>query len=246
MALQQQQISYLEEKATRNEQELNQANAKLDQAHAKLEMLKTLPAALSPQTRSCDEEKCGESDSSNKSPQLESPTHGNESTHVAASEVVAEALTESSWQEKATVPPARQPVEQRLVFGAIARENAESGSNKGVFVAMVLEDLYRQGCLKQSAWKSISPPSKYKEKQLLKNTLELCEAVMNEDKSCALRSSGLSSSNLKKHATNIERKCKRQMWEYEGCDPDLKEQIKKHKNKSQQKQATYLAIGRRA
>jgi hypothetical protein len=52
----------------------------------------------------------------------------------------------------------------------------------------------------------------------------------------------LSNSYLKKHGTNIERNCKRRMWEYEGYD--LEEQINKQKNKSQQKQATYLVIER--
>jgi hypothetical protein len=34
------------------------------------------------------------------------------------------------------------------------------------------------------------------------------------------------------------------MWEFEGLDPDIEEQNKLKMNKSQQKGASYLAIGR--
>jgi hypothetical protein len=55
-------------------------------------------------------------------------------------------------EEKAIATPAGQPFErqQRLMFGTKARENAETGRNKGVFVAMVLEDLDGRGRLKQA------------------------------------------------------------------------------------------------
>ena len=96
-----------------------------------------------------------------------------------------------------------------------------------------------------NSWKDITIPGSYNEKQTLRNSLELCEYVMSDEESKALKSAGLVQEALMKHANAVERKCFRKMIEFGGDDPDTVEKLENKKNPSQRKKATYDAIGKR-
>jgi hypothetical protein len=77
---------------------------------------------------------------------------------------------------------ASQPARRGLIYGAEAKDT-ESKSNKRFYIAMILEQLYKQGRLSGSgSWKAIDPRSaQFTEKSSLRNTLELCEVVLSEE-----------------------------------------------------------------
>lgn len=140
---------------------------------------------------------------------------------------------------------ATQPAQRGLIYGAEAKDT-ESKSNKRFYIAMVLEQLYKQGRLSGSgSWKAIDPPLQFTEKSSLRNTLELCEVVLSEEDAKVLKNPGSSDEDVKTHAKSVEQKCMRKMLQYEGVDPDFEAQVAKKTNRSQQKQPTYLAVGKR-
>ena len=132
----------------------------------------------------------------------------------------------------------------QLLFGAQAKQTATE-IGKGVTISMLLTDLFKSGHLKYSKWTTITPPTKYKEKWALKNTLELCDQVVTEEEKAALKRTDLSHTDLMTHVKDIEKRAFRKMWELEGKDVDVEQQVQDHTNKSQQLEATYLAIGKR-
>jgi hypothetical protein len=78
---------------------------------------------------------------------------------------------------------------------------------KGFTVSRVIIDLYKQGHLKGALWKNITVPNFYSEKQMVKNTLEICEYVMTEEEKNALKNTlSLSDQELIENATNIEKR----------------------------------------
>jgi hypothetical protein len=107
----------------------------------------------------------------------------------------------------------------------------------------MVEELYAAGHLKAGSWNRIPNSRKYKEKQLFKNVLELCEYVADDDEKRALRTNNLSKEDLKRHANSIQRKSMRMLWEFEGLDADDEENAQKKKNPSQRQKRTYLAMG---
>jgi len=222
MASQQQRISYLENDRTLLREELNRANGKL-------ELLKTLPSARTRPRE--DEEKDDDSNKSPRlalpapapnhsdaaalsalAPQPLAATATAQATMTAQATTTAQATATTQATATAQVAVAAQAVtvqamtaqpNRRLMYGSEAREVAETGSNKKMFFAMILEKFYGQGLLKGAFWKNVSPPAKFAEKQLLKNTLELCEAVMDEEETRALKNDGLSNHDLKQHAKTL-------------------------------------------
>ena len=230
---QQQRISFLETSHASLGQQLKQA-------HGKLEMLKTPPAAASSSVRkrSLQDDIDGENNVGNG---------GSAGSNKSPRSTMQEAAAVPPDTQQPMIPDTQQPMiaPQALVYGAEARANAEKGSNKGIVISMVLNDLYQQNRLKGVAWKDATLPAKYSEKQQLRNALELCEAVTSEEESKALKSDGLSNMDLMIHTKSIEAKCFMKMWEYEGFDADLEAKMNTKKNKSQQKKPTYLALGKR-
>lgn len=90
---------------------------------------------------------------------------------------------------------------------------AQSVSNCNMLISTVLVDLYKKGSLKAKAWKNIEVPSKYTEKQSLKNMLELSDEW------------------LESSAQEIEKKCMDKMLQYEGIDAEIEARGKKHSKK---------------
>jgi hypothetical protein len=95
----------------------------------------------------------------------------------------------------------------------------------------MVEDLYAAGHLKAGSWNHIPNPRKYKEKQLFKNVLELCEYVADDDEKRALQTNNLSKEDLKRHANSIQRKSLRMLWEFEGLDANDQENAQKRKTR---------------
>lgn len=119
------------------------------------------------------------------------------------------------------------------------REISEKTSNKNIWISSMLEELHAAGHLKGGSWNGIPAPQKYNEKQLFKNTLELCEYVADADEKRALQTNNLSKEDLKQHTNSIERKSMRTMWEFEGLDADNQEKVNK-KKKPESTTETYV------
>jgi hypothetical protein len=223
----------------------------LDHAQYKLGFLKTPPGSYQQQCCEKENEQGGDGNSAGKRPCLGEQV----STVVAASALTrgsASLVNTAAAQQIA--PPhaairfaaASQPARRGLIYGAEAKDT-ESKSNKRFYIAMVLEQLYKQGRLSGlGSWKAIDPPSaQFTEKSSLRNTLELCEVVLSEEDAKVLKKPGSSDEDVKTHAKSIEQKCMSKMLQYEGVDPDVESQVAKKTNRSQQKQPTYLAVGKR-
>jgi hypothetical protein len=124
---------------------------------------------------------------------------------------------------------ANESVAQRLTYGNESRQVSEMTSNKNLQIRLMVKDLYAAGHLKAGSWNHIPNPRKYKEKQLFKNVLELCEYVADVDEKRALQTNNLSKEDLKRHANSIQRKSLRMLWEFEGLDADNQENAQKQK-----------------
>jgi hypothetical protein len=112
-----------------------------------------------------------------------------------------------------------------------SRQVSETTSNKNLQIGSMVEDLYAAGQLKAGSWNRIPNPRKYKEKQLFKNVLELCEYMVDDDEKCALQTNNLSKEDLKWHANSIQRKSLRMLWEFECLDADDQENAQKQKTR---------------
>lgn len=217
------------------ENEYRSVQSQLAHANGKLGLLKTPPS------RTREREDGGDgSIGGSKSPRLESrssPSRSSTTTDEAA------ATLPSPPEQQQQLPPASAA--RTLVYGAEAKAAAEPDSNKNITISALLVDMYKQGRLTGPSWKDVSVPPKYSEKQMVKNTLELCEYVMSDEEKTALKTTGLSEEALITHSKSVQMNSFRMMWEFEGDDPDTEEKLQKKVNKSQQKKPTYLAIGRR-
>jgi hypothetical protein len=130
-------------------------------------------------------------------------------------------------QASAWAPPlAAAPPPRELVYGAEARRTAKQGnSNKDMFISLVLQDLHRRRLLKAPVWTGIDPPRHdYKERSLLKNTLELVESVITDEECEAFTADGMSAADLEKNGKSVEKRCMSQILLYEGGSQEVEAQ----------------------
>ena len=140
--------------------------------------------------------------------------------------------------------PRTVPAQRQLIYGAEAKDIAESKINKDMYISVMLQDLHKEGLLKADVWKDISEfPNQYSEKSLVSYMLELVEVVLSGDERNILSDLNTTKENLATTAKAVETKCMKKMLEYEGVDPEIEAQLRK--NSGDQKKATYLAVGRR-
>ena len=126
------------------------------------------------------------------------------------------------------------------MYGAEARITAKGNSNKEIFISLVLQYLYQHCLLKFPVWTDIYPPShNYKERSLLKNTLELVESVITVEERESFTADGTSAAYLEKCGRSIEKRCMIQILLYEGVIPEAGAYT------GTTKKATYLTVGRR-
>ena len=93
--------------------------------------------------------------------------------------------------------------------------------------------------LESAVWADIDTPRHdYKERSLLKNTLELVESVITVKECEDFTADGTSAADLDKCGKSVEKMCMSQMLSYEGSIPEVEAQT------GTAKKATYLAVGR--
>jgi hypothetical protein len=236
----------MQERTTVLENECARLKNALVKANGKLELIKTPPSSRS-RPRQVDS---GHESESNKSPRLEEDTSTSQTVPSAATAAQPQvrnpyATNRPAAQVAAVPAPAPAAPARQLQYGARAKAAAEKSSNKGLNISNAIIDLHQQGCLTGASWKRIVIPGNYNEKQSLRNSLELCDYVMSDEESKALRSTELSEEALMKLAHAVEKKCMRKIIEFEGDDPDTVEKLEQKKNPSHRKKPTYNAIGKR-
>jgi hypothetical protein len=114
--------------------------------------------------------------------------HPSKSPKVTESDRPSKSLKVNQGQEFAA------PCE--LVYGAEARTQAESCSNKNKYILVVLQALYRDGFLRAPGFEKIDVPDQYNEKQLMRNTLELLEVVLSDKEGTVFMSDGATDMDL--------------------------------------------------
>jgi hypothetical protein len=245
---QQVEISRLQGNISRLQEDNAVLHENLWNANNKLAVIRTPPPTSSSSRMHERDDILDSRDTSNKSPRLNSTVGSSTSVSAALpvrhrNPISNESAVSSTENDPSQV--ANESVAQRLMYGNESREVSETTSNKNLQIGSMVEELYAAGHLKAGSWNRIPNPRKYKEKQLFKNVLELCEYVADDDEKRALRTNNLSKEDLKRHANSIQRKSMRMLWEFEGLDADDQENAQKKKNPSQRQKPTYLAMGGR-
>jgi hypothetical protein len=206
----------------RSQHDVASLRGELALANSKLSVLKTPDAATRRRLHAAVDQAGGE-DGANKRPRIEDAPAA---APAAQGDIPPRQLAPDPQQAPAWAPlPAAAPPPRELVYGTEARRTAEGNSNMDMFISLVLQDLYRRRLLKAPLWTDIDPPRHdYKERSLLKNTLELVKSVNTVEKREAFTADGMSAVDLEKFGKSVEKRCMSQILLYEGGSREVEAQ----------------------
>ena len=151
-----------------------------------------------------------------------------------------------------TAVPASQMPPRQLELVSMTNEGqtlTEGPKGVGVTLAKLLTDFSIGRRLAQGAWNKLHVPgTEYKDPGLLKNALELCYFVCNENEHVILRegcTSAVNRESIMQLASSVQVRAFDMMWTLEGKDPQTERVSNAGKSSQNTKKPLYMAVGRR-